>query len=298
MASIPLSEAVRIFLDWCENNRSAGTTEQYRIQLHKFAQSCPVANVSEIMPIHILAFSSRWHPLQAVKRWCSWLHSVAKVIAEDPGKTVRLPRQGRRERVLTPTESARLLRAAARSYRNFLVAMRESVARPKEVRDCRVCDIRTEDGSHFDAASLREGRCLMLLPDWKTKGRSKADRRYREIPISPRLGRLILRLIRKNPDPQQLVFRTRRGKPWTKDAIVHAMQATRIRAGIDVDSDGEGIVAYSLRHTGATRLVRQGVNLKVVSRTLGHEQVKTTERYIHVDRADLTEVTRKHRMNR
>ena len=44
---------------------------------------------------------------------------------------------------------------------------------------------------------------------------------------------------------------------------------------------------HDLRHTFATRLLRQTGNLKLVSRLLGHTQIETTMRYAHVLQDDL-----------
>jgi integrase len=46
---------------------------------------------------------------------------------------------------------------------------------------------------------------------------------------------------------------------------------------------------HDLRHTFATRLLRQTGNLKLVSRLLGHTSVETTTRYAHVLDADLAQ---------
>jgi integrase len=44
---------------------------------------------------------------------------------------------------------------------------------------------------------------------------------------------------------------------------------------------------HDLRHTFATRLLRQTGNLKLVSRLLGHTTIDTTARYAHVLDEDL-----------
>ncbi len=46
---------------------------------------------------------------------------------------------------------------------------------------------------------------------------------------------------------------------------------------------------HDLRHTFATRMLRQTGNLKLVSRLLGHTNVETTARYAHVLDADLAD---------
>ncbi len=39
---------------------------------------------------------------------------------------------------------------------------------------------------------------------------------------------------------------------------------------------------HDARHTAATLLIEQGVNIRVVQGVLGHTRVTTTERYTHV----------------
>ena len=38
---------------------------------------------------------------------------------------------------------------------------------------------------------------------------------------------------------------------------------------------------HDLRHTAATRMVESGVNIIVISKILGHSDIKTTMRYAH-----------------
>ena len=51
---------------------------------------------------------------------------------------------------------------------------------------------------------------------------------------------------------------------------------------------------HSLRHTFATELYRKGVEVKIISKILGHSSVKITyDTYIHVWEDDLESVTDK-----
>jgi hypothetical protein len=56
------------------------------------------------------------------------------LIDKNPVARVKKPDLGERQRILSPVETARLLRAADRHFRVFLFTMRHTIARPQEVR--------------------------------------------------------------------------------------------------------------------------------------------------------------------
>lgn len=53
--------------------------------------------------------------------------------------------------------------------------------------------------------------------------------------------------------------------------------------------EGRHLSAHKLRHTAATHLLREGVNLRVIQEILGHESLATTQIYTHVESEDLRE---------
>jgi site-specific recombinase XerD len=86
--------------------------------------------------------------------------------------------------------------------------------------------------------------------------------------------------------PTAPLFPTRRGRPLSRDAVEHRLAKYTVAAARDCPSlRGKRITAHVLRHTAAMQLLQAGVDTAVIALWLGHEQIDTTQIYLHADLA-------------
>ena len=90
-------------------------------------------------------------------------------------------------------------------------------------------------------------------------------------------------------DPQQpqtaTLFLSRWGKRLDKSGLFYKMKSYQQRAGIK-----KHLTAHSFRHTLATQMLNSGADLRHIQELLGHENLTTTQRYLHVAKGDLKKV--------
>lgn len=77
--------------------------------------------------------------------------------------------------------------------------------------------------------------------------------------------------------PQEWLFERLPGEQFTESIVSKRLKAAAREAGIT-----KRIYPHLLRHSFATHLIEQGTDLKIVKELMGHNNIKTTEMYVHI----------------
>lgn len=83
------------------------------------------------------------------------------------------------------------------------------------------------------------------------------------------------------------VFISQRAAPLSKNALGELVEKYARQAGLN-----KHVTCHIWRHSCATHLVKNRANLRHVQELLGHRDLSTTERYLHLTIADLKETHR------
>ena len=91
------------------------------------------------------------------------------------------------------------------------------------------------------------------------------------------------------PEATDIAFVNRYGRQLTRAMIFTIVK--NLAAAADIRKN---ISPHTLRHSFATHLLQNGVDLRIIQQLLGHESISTTEIYTHVDIHDLRDAILKY----
>jgi site-specific recombinase XerD len=115
-----------------------------------------------------------------------------------------------------------------------------------------------------------------------TLGKGRKERRTPLIPATRKL--LGAWLSERAGVPDQPLFPTTTGKRLSRDAIERRLAIHLKAAAANCPSlASKRVTMHTLRHTAAMRLLLAGNDIAVIALWLGHEQITTTQIYLHAD---------------
>ena len=216
-----------------------------------------------------LTASSRARKIAAIRSFFKYMTVKAKLLDENPVQDLDSPKLPKTlPRYLTLEESQRLLSAVdgSNKERDYCIlciflncGLRISELVGMNVNDYRGDSLRVVGKGNKERTVYLNDACRAALDAWLDVRRNMVPARVSAMFISNRRTRISV-------DSVQVMV-----KKYLK------------RAGLDSSLYS----THKLRHTAATLMLQNGVDVRTLQEVLGHENLNTTQIYTHIDNAEL-----------
>jgi integrase/recombinase XerD len=256
-----------------ENRYSSRTVESYLAQLELFFKfyndqdphHITHNEVSDFMNGFVLkhGFSSSFQNqmVSAIKMFyeISGRGKVIPQILERPRRSRTLPK------VFSKEEVARILNSAGNIKHKLLLWMIYS------------CGLRRSEVTNIRLNDIDRSRNLLHIRE----GKGGVDR---IVPVPDKLWAKLDEYMECN-HPQRYLFEGRNGQRYSVESVYNVFRKALRNAGIKKE-----VGVHSLRHSYATHLHENGLDIRYIQELLGHKSTRTTEIYTHVSRRNLVAV--------
>lgn len=280
-----IKDAITEFLDYLavELNRSPHTCSGYGKDLNVFLKYLEETDelllaVQELTPetfsgyLRHLARDRQSKPntlrrhVTTVKSFCNFLVN-SEYLEQNPAAALPRPRMPQKQpRHLQQTEVEQLFAAVSETDsaaklrdKTALMFMYYTGVRVAELVSVRKADLDLDSG---------------FIKIVKGKGS-----RFRKVPLHNRLGEQLGKYLAGAPQlVNEFLFSNREGTKLSTDYIHHIIGIYARAAGLT-----KKVTPHMLRHSFATHLYTDEVDLNTLSKLLGHESIRTTSVYTHAD---------------
>jgi integrase/recombinase XerD len=205
--------------------------------------------------------------IKALNAFCKWLHDEGHAHERLELATLRLEK--RMLQTLTDEQIQTLLSVKPKTFDQRRLHALISLLLDTGVRIDEALTLRVGDVD-FDN----------LLVTVFGKGRKE-----RRIPFSFELRKVLFKWeqVRKRTQPRcELVFPSRQGTAWDQRNSLRGLHILQNKLGLPTFG------WHRLRHTFATNYLRHGGDIVRLSMVMGHTQITTTQRYLHLLTEDLS----------
>ena len=213
--------------------------------------------------------AARARKLSAIKSFYNYLTVSTKQIRENPVKDIELPKLRKSlPKYLTLEESTALLKA---------------VSGPNQARDFAIlmlflnCGIRRSELVGLNLTDVYEDRIRVVGKGNKERivYMGSSCRKAIDDYLAER-NKIVL-------SDNRALFGSRDKNRISVTAVHRLVKKHLLEAGLDSTQ----FSAHKLRHTAATLMLSNGVDLKTLQEVLGHENLNTTQIYTHIESTEL-----------
>ncbi len=140
------------------------------------------------------------------------------------------------------------------------------------------------------ACGLRLSECVHLMIEdidskrMTLKIRQAKGKRDRYVPLSLNLLQLLREYYREY-SPKKYVFEWQSSGSYLERSIQQIMKQSLEKSGIQ-----KSATVHTLRHSYATHLLEDGVDIRIIQEFLGHSNIRTTQIYTHISRPILSKI--------
>lgn len=256
---------------------SKSTLQTYRNEFMQLLQLLGDKNVQDLTPAHLkrymlycvvklaLSENTLHSRLNALKFYFEQVLKREKFFWEIPRskKQLQLPK------VLNETEIGRLFKAITNLKHKAIVFTAYSAG----LRVSEVVNLKQKD--------IDSSRMTIYIEQAKGK-------KDRYVNLSPVLLDILRNYLKQqDPRPKVYLFEGQiKGTPYSTRSAQQIFIDAKKRAGIP-----KHVTFHGLRHSFATHLLEKGIDIKYIKDLLGHFDIRTTERYVHVARKQLVNIS-------
>lgn len=216
-----------------------------------------------------LSATTRARKIASIKSFYKYLTVKAKLIANNPVADLDSPKMPKSlPRYLSLDESQRLLSSIDGKNRDrdyciiciFLnCGLRISEIVSLDVRDYRVDNLRVVGKGSKERIVYLNKSVIDAIENWLIVRKTMA------------------------PEHEPALFVSNRRTRISREMVHSMVKKNLLRAGLDPTQYS----SHKLRHTAATLMLKNGVDLRTLQEVLGHEHLNTTQIYTHVDSSEL-----------
>lgn len=279
-----LEDKLAAYLEYCEYRKELDkkTLKAYRIDLRQYFEYVNAAEPDKEKIEEYVTYLHKSYKQKTVKRKIASMKAFynyleeSEIIAESPFRkikvkfkeTVTLPR------IIPREEIEKLL-----NHMYQCLNENDKVSHKHMLRDVAVIEVFFATGARvYEISNIREDSINLNTGLIKLFGKGGKER-YVQISNTS-----ILEVLRKYYDENEQAikksgyfFVNNRESRYTEQSIRLMLKKYTKQAGIE-----RNITPHMFRHSFATYLIEEGVDVSCVQQILGHSSIKTTQIYIHI----------------